>query len=403
MNKLDYAYGRSVEMIRELSTEHGFIASKTDKDNYKRVFSRDGVILGLASLSIGEKDLIECFKQTLITLKEFQGEEGEIPSNVEVNGKKVSYGGTTGRVDATLWFIIGVSQYVKKTKDLMFLKEMFNSVKRCINLLDSWEFNEKNFIYVPQGGDWADEYINEGYVLYDEVLYYKVLEEYSYMLKKLNKDDREVLKKAKTIKEMIKVNFWPKEENSDSKYIYHKGLYERVLSRKESRFFIAAFSPGGYRNNFDSFGNALSIILNIVDKDKQKSITKFIKEKFGKNTHWVIPAFSPVVTEKDSDWTALKTNYSYRFKNYPNQYHNGGLWPLTTGFISIALNHAGEKNLSEKYLEGIADAIEKNDWGFHEFLDGKTFEPKGTRLLGFSASSYVLAYNVVKNNIKIIH
>jgi len=404
MNEFDNTYEKSLEILRELVTKEGFLASQSNKDNYKRIFSRDGVIIGLASLLTDDEVLINCFKNTLQTLKKYQGEEGEISSNVSITENKVSYGGTTGRVDATLWYIIGISQYYKKTKNKSFLKKMYPSLKNCIRVLDSWEFNEKNFIYVPIGGDWADEYINEGYVLYDEVLYFQALKEYEFILKELdiNSDKIKIIKEKKnTLRNMIKVNFWPQKENNDSKFIYHNGLYSRLLQRKESRFFIPSFSPGGYKNNYDAFGNSLCLIFNFTSKDQSKSIFSFINDKFGDKTKYLIPAFSPVIKPKDKDWNVLQSNYSFKFKNDPHQYHNGGLWPLVTGFTISAMCKHNKKAMAEKYLKGMINAVKKDEWSFSEYYDGKTFEPKGAKHLGFSASSYVIAYHSLINNKKV--
>ena len=36
--------------------------------------------------------------------------------------------------------------------------------------MDAWEFNGKQLMYVPQGADWADEYLQHGYILFDQLL-----------------------------------------------------------------------------------------------------------------------------------------------------------------------------------------------------------------------------------------
>ena len=56
-------YKKAIELLKENSTEKGFLASNTNKTNYKRVWSRDGVVQGLASLMSGDKDLIKTFKK----------------------------------------------------------------------------------------------------------------------------------------------------------------------------------------------------------------------------------------------------------------------------------------------------------------------------------------------------
>jgi glycogen debranching enzyme len=163
----------------------------------------------------------------------FQHKHGQIPSNVDVRNKKVSYGGTTGRVDAILWFLVGFSQYVKRTGDTAFLKKHYKKFKKAYELVNLYEFNNKDFVYVPLSGDWADEYIQEGYILYDEVLYFLATCEYITMRRKLHKKTDMLEKKAEEIKKKIRINFVMKKENKNSEHIYDKILYERTLKKEK--------------------------------------------------------------------------------------------------------------------------------------------------------------------------
>lgn len=118
----DEGYRRAVALLRKISTPDGFLAAPTEKANYRRVWSRDGVIIGLAALLSEDDELIESFERPLCTLARHQGPRGEIPSNVDTVGGRVSYGGTTGRVDADLWFIVGCVEYWSATGDESFLE-----------------------------------------------------------------------------------------------------------------------------------------------------------------------------------------------------------------------------------------------------------------------------------------
>ena len=42
---------------------------------------------------------------------------------------------------------------------------MLPVVQRGLELLKAWEFNARGLIYMPLGGDWADEFVYHGYVL----------------------------------------------------------------------------------------------------------------------------------------------------------------------------------------------------------------------------------------------
>ncbi|MFW5704933.1 MAG: amylo-alpha-1,6-glucosidase [Nanoarchaeota archaeon] len=392
MTDVKLAYEKAKEILELCSSEHGFLASSVNKDNYKRVFSRDGVIIGLAALLTGDKNHIETFKKTLKTLADFQGEHGEIASNIDVENKKVSFGRTVGRVDATLWFVIGMGTYLKRTADNNFVKKHLSQIRKSVNLMGSWEFNQKGFIYVPQGGDWADEYINQGYVFYDELLYYKALESYLYIESKFGKKPDWVKPKIKNLRNMLNVNFWPEQKDMQSPDVYHDSLFHAILKRKESEYFVASFTPGDYVKSFDSFANSLSILLDCAEEDYVQRIMVYVDKNFSKKTNYMIPSFYPIITKKHSEWSFLQANFSFKFKNKPYHYHNGGLWPLTTGFMIAAMVKAKRKDMAKKHMEALAKFVSVDDFGFYEYFDAEKFLPRGVKFLGFSAAGYIIAY-----------
>ena len=165
------AYAQANALLHRCLTVDGFLASPSKQDNYRRIWARDGVIISLAALMTEDIELTRACKSTLSTLARYQGPYGVIPSNVDTVTERVSYGGTTGRVDASLWFIIGCTEYWLATGDDDFIAELLPVLEKTRFLLGAWEFNNRGLIYVPQAGDWADEYLHSGYVLYDQLLY----------------------------------------------------------------------------------------------------------------------------------------------------------------------------------------------------------------------------------------
>ncbi len=95
-------------LLRRAVTPHGFVASVQDVTNYQRVWTRDGVITGLAALGSGEAALIYTFGDTLRTVFSHQHPVGFFPSNVDPQTGKASYGGNCGRVDNVSWAVIGL-------------------------------------------------------------------------------------------------------------------------------------------------------------------------------------------------------------------------------------------------------------------------------------------------------
>nr|NIT55843.1 glycogen debranching protein [Fodinibius sp.]NIV10829.1 glycogen debranching protein [Fodinibius sp.]NIY24427.1 glycogen debranching protein [Fodinibius sp.] len=156
-------YQKAIELLESCITEHGFLATPTELNNYRRIWARDSCIMGLAALLTEQTDLVEGCRHTLETLMRYQGPHGEIPSNVDPVTKRVSYGGTAGRVDGNLWFVICCGQYWRLTKDQAFLNSIIEPLERVRFLLGAWEFNTRGLLYVPLTGDWADEYVHNGY------------------------------------------------------------------------------------------------------------------------------------------------------------------------------------------------------------------------------------------------
>ena len=109
-------YAKAIELLRQASTAKGFVASVQEHDNYKRIWTRDGVVNGMAALMSEEKDLVQTFRATIETIFDHQHPTGFMPSNVAMDGS-VSYGGTVGRADNPSWAVIGLCQYTLVTND----------------------------------------------------------------------------------------------------------------------------------------------------------------------------------------------------------------------------------------------------------------------------------------------
>ena len=139
------AYKKALAVMRSASSANGFLASTIQTDNYARVWTRDGVICGIAALASGELDLIDTFKQTLVTIFSNQHEDGFMPSNVATNGN-VSYGGIVGRVDNPSWAILGLCLYAQQTPNMDFAKQNKTPVEKAFSVMAPGELNGKQFM-----------------------------------------------------------------------------------------------------------------------------------------------------------------------------------------------------------------------------------------------------------------
>ncbi len=376
---------KSLDLLKSLITPHGFIASLESRHNYYRVWSRDGVITGLAGLLTGEEDLLNAFRQTLGTLRLFQDETGRIPSNVSLDQKKVSYGTNVGRVDATLWYIIGCTELILRGK-INLDEDLEQSLRKAVFYLSCLELNGKGLLYVPEGGDWADEYINHGYVLYDQLLYYVALQNTARVF-----EDESGNQKADKLKQIIETNYFPK-TGPEEKYIFNRTLYDKYALSYSYPAPLAFFNASTFSFRIDTLAISIIILLEFLDEKHRTDLAELIRKIAGPNS--VTPAFYPVIDENDPDWPRLKNNYLFEFRNKPHEYHNGGLWPLVHGFY---LSATGDATL----LKQFAQALQKEDYIFPEFFHGKTGKSLGVQHSAFTASSYLIAYEGVINNNKL--
>lgn len=386
------SYNKSLELLHKVSSANGFVASAEDTSNYKRVWARDGVICGLAALASGDKKLIETFCITLETLANNQHKIGTIPSNVLINEQitEVSYGGLAGRVDAVTWFIIGICQYGFHTNDNSFMAKYEGKIEKALQLLEAWEFNNKHLIYVPLSGNWADEYVTDGYVLYDQLLRIWALKNYNYF-----KKSEKLALKIEQIIEQVESNFFP---NS-----IQEKFHERAYNELDFKAFLpCSFSPSGYKNLFDAFANSLLLLLNIGPNIVHKEIINFSFELVKSTKLGLIPAFWPPIFESDELWNLLKDNCKYEFRNYPYEFHNGGSWSMVNGFFGLALLSHSEKEKTNVILENINKVNAINDFSFYENFNTNTTAPNGVSKCAWSAAAAVLVHQAINNNFKIL-
>jgi len=390
--KTDINYSKAVELLQKVSSPEGFLASANNVSNYQRVWARDGVICGLAALASGDKELIETFKKSLETLANNQHKTGTIPSNVMTKGDivEVSYGGLAGRVDAVTWFVIGVCQYAFYTNDIAFVAKFNTHIEKCFALLDAWEFNNKGLLYVPLSGNWADEYITDGYVLYDQLLRVWALKSYNYFV-----EDDVISTKIKAIIEQIEINFTPNELGDK----YHQRAYQEI---NIDQFMPCSFSPAGYKTQFDAFANSLALYLNIGSQDFQQTILDYSISLKNEMKLKLLPAFWPAIKETDLDWNLLKNNCKYEFRNYANEFHNGGSWSMVNGFYGLALLSKGQTKEATEVLNAINTVNAVQDYSFYENFNSETTEPNGVPFCAWSAAASVLIHQSLYTNFKFL-
>lgn len=354
---------RSIEIIQNACTPWGIKASLTNLDNYGAIFTRDAVMAGIAGVLLKDDIIIEGLKNTLFNLKKLQGKQGQIASNFTIKEGKVdhvSFGTLSPKIDSCTWYLIGVGILLKE--GLIQKKEFKGSVEKTINLLDALEYNGKHLIYVPKGGNWADEYIYEGYILYDQAL-----RAWGLSLLALNYENQEWADKSKAILTCIEKNY----------------------KKEANPYFSSSFYPGG---SFDKFDLAAHSIIGILlDKNSlsfEQSLEWILKEFISKNNF--PPAFYPVIQEGDAEWGSLRAYHLFAFKNAPHHYHNGGIWWIWLGWLAISLTLWNKEEALHQLLTKAFQYLDKlENFDFDEYLTADSLIPNGTKNLCYTATGII--------------
>lgn len=379
-------YTRALALLRLAVGPHGFVAATAVDANYRRVWARDSVICGLAGLMSGDTDLVAAMARTLQTLRDHQGPHGEIPSNVAADGQ-VSYGTLAGRADAPLWYVLGCAALAERDPTVLAVHE--TAMRQALWLCGAWEYNNRGLIYVPMGGSWADEYILHGYILHVQCLYLWALRAAGHALA-----DDAMLTKARNLEALLRSTFWLGGQETESASRYHPMANQRVRdSLTPMEYWAAALHPGGYETMFDGLGNGLALLMGLGSAAPIRSLVREIARETGSH---LTPAFYPPIMPGDSRWPDLERHFVYRFSNRPWEYHNGGLWPMVTGFMAAGLARCGEYDLAVALAHAIDRANEQADWGFFEFHHGRERRPMGVRETAWSAAAAVIAHRAAR-------
>jgi len=378
---------KALNVLHKATCERGILAlpNETTVENYTRIWARDSIMAGLVGLDYGDSIIIDGLKKSLDTLKNQQTPQGIIPSNVSIDDTPtVSYGGTAGRVDATLWYIIGALKYISFTKDDHFRKAHIWHIEKALQVCIVWEFNNKNLIYTPLSGNWADEYPIHGYTLYDNCLRLWGLELYTQIIK----GSKAYLDKANEVRNAIKDNFRLSINNKATKY--HELLYNREIVKGEKPYFIAGFNPSRYYTMFDAGGNGLALSLGLLDEDSLPKFISYLELIFDRININLAPAFWPIIDEKDDLYQDLKSNFAYTFKNKPHHFHNGGIWPIMNGWLAKGLSRYNEHSIINKMKNAYLQVAIKENFRFSEYISSDSHRPRGKSPLCYSATGALM-------------
>lgn len=382
MTTIDHAF----QILHQSCTPQGILASAEHHDNYNRVWARDSMMAGLAGYWQNDPIVMAAFKASVISLAKQQSRQGQLPSNIAFdpygNIEKVSYGGLCGRVDATTWWLIGACMLGQD--DTAFATSMYDTVVRAFGVLTVWEYNDRGLMYVPLGGNWADEYVTQGYTLYDQLLRLWALQEAA-----TTYQNKTWALQAQQLRRLLSENYWL--QNAPPTLPYHATAWHNAPNRPS--YWACSLAPNGYDTRWDMPANALALCLGLGNKAQQTAVIQYIEAWAAAEGSWLLPVFYPVIDAKHPDWQLLSNNYAYSYKNKPYHFHNGGVWGIFLGWLARGLYNVGRNDLATQIHTDLVNALQREDppHTFYEYIAFDTKKAGGTPHLCFTAAGVLLS------------
>lgn len=328
--------GKSL-MAGYASTDYGWSGnhSVSGRPGYAWYFGRDAEWSGLTFNALGDYSIV---KNILLTFNKYMDLNGKIYHELTTSGS-VHY----DAADATPLYIILSGQYIKYSGDTKYLEDNIDYFRRAMDYCFSTDTDNDGLIEnTSVGHGWIEggELYGAHTTLYLAGLWGKALDEAAY-LEEITGNNETAIKyreEAKRVRKIIDTKFW-----NEEKEFYHYGL-----------------NADGSMCSEITVLPAVPILFGQTDIKKSLSVVKML------NTD----NFS-------SDWGVRILRKESKLYN-PAGYHYGSVWPLFTGWSSMAEFRSG------KYVQGFIHAMNNlliyQDWdkgSIEEVLNGEIYEPSG--------------------------
>lgn len=398
-------YNKAIDLLKKNITKYGIIASGIDTEeaeskNYASLFIRDIAACSLGILESQDTELMEGLKKSIGSLANVQSELGQFPFSCRPELGEVRWRFEAGTIDSTVWWCIAFLLYYQKTNDKAFYEKFKpHFLKACLWL----RYQDRNQDYLLEQGeaaDWADEMPRHGTVLYTNSLYYWLLK----LRVELVEDEKEQYEEIKKrVYESFNTIFWIHKESSynlnyipDNEFTKTHKKDLSVLEKINSDlvnipYYIGYISHKNYEYRMDVMGNLIAVYAGLADAKRANKIIDYIFS-VGINYPFPVKVLYPIIDFGDKEW---KDYMVKGLQNIPHQYHNGAIWPKTTGFWIACLQKYNRPELHDEFAS-FAELISQADDGFHEYYHGLYGTPMGSRNQSWSIAMFLLGYNLVR-------
>ena len=350
-----------------------------DARGYSAIFGRDAAICALGMVRSGDTDLRREAATGLVTLARHQARNGQMPKFVDPHRDEADFW-YLGCIDATLWWLIALAWLDDDDPSSRLKASLAGEVEHALAWLTCQEHQRFFLLQQNEASDWADIMPRSGFVLYANALWY--LTKRLYGLPGLEETKR-------NFNDLFHPFATTIADYRRARLLMH---YARRNARNRDLYLsFVNFSFCG--DEGDVFGNVLAILAGLADEAATHRIVWAIR-RAGANDPYPVRVVCDPILEESVFWRPYMSRHR---QNFAWQYHNGGIWPFVGAFWVIALVEAGLHDRARAELPRLARANALGDWGFPEWLNGRTHKPQGMRGQSWNAAAFLLAHACVQN------
>jgi len=367
-------------LVRNLSG-HGILAAtpraRAVARGYATVFARDAAVCAIGMALSGDARLQTAAASGLITLADHQAPNGQMPKFVDPDRDEADFW-YLGCIDATLWWLIGID-FLDRVQHGSTLRRRFaETARRAIDWLACQEHQRFHLVQQNEASDWADIMPRSGFVLYSNALWYLVKRLYGVA---------HAAETRRSANELFQPFSGAVAEYRRARLLTH---YVRRGARNRD-LYLSFVNLAQFGDEGDAFGNVLAILCGLADDATGHRVLRALA-RAGVGEPYPLRAVCEPIPEGSLLWRPYMSRHR---QNYAWQYHNGGIWPFVGGFWVAALAQCGRRDEARAALAGIAQANALDDWGFHEWLHGRTLAPSGMRGQSWNAAALLFARHVL--------
>tara|TARA_B100000029_G_C17604804_1_gene967082 strand:- start:1448 stop:4843 length:3396 start_codon:yes stop_codon:yes gene_type:complete len=306
------------------------------RPGYAWYFGRDGQWTGLAVNAYGGHKMV---KKILDVFRNFQSLNGKIYHELTTSGA-VHFDAS----DSTPLYVVLAAHYLKYSGDIEYIREIWPSIKAAMDFCYSTDTDNDNLIEITNvGHGWIEggSIFGAHTEIYLAGCWAAALDAASYISSNLNKYDLSDFynKSAQKVRKIIDQNFW----NEEGQYFYNGKMKDGSYMKEETVL-------SGVPIYFDA----------IIDPLKAfKTAASYASSLY--STDWGVR----ILPETSKGFN-------------PKSYHSGMVWPLFSGWASLAEYKTG--NYVSGYTHIMNNLLMYRHWNLgsvEETLNGEIFTPAG--------------------------